>query len=445
MTTELVIQGCGVLNVPASGPCVVEPLRDLHISGGVVTGIHPSGTGMAPAAEVVKAHGLIAVPGLSNAHAHSPMVLMRGAAEDVSVDDWFNTRVWPMEVNLTPDRVRVGARLACAEMLLGGVTAFADHYFCPEQIADAAQELGIRANIAPTFFTDQGVEARDAAIRQAVELRDRGSDLVTASLGPHSTYTVSEADLAHVAEMGRREGIPVHVHAAENVEQTRSSLARLGVTPIQVLDRTGVLGAGALIAHGGGITSDDLALLAQHRDRVGVACCPKGYFKHALDPITPIQGLLNAGIRVGVGTDGAAVANTMDVWEQARLTALAQKRQTGDALFLDVSETIRLATRGGASIAPFGGAGHIAIGQPADIALVDLSGPHCQPVHDPIATLLYSMRASDVRTVLVAGRVVVRDRRLETADLDEIIREAAAVAPELVRVRPGASVQRYEP
>lgn len=443
---DLVVRGCDVLDVPQEGACTVLPDREVRIAGGRVVAVEPAGERRDDGVEVLDARGLLAVPGLRNAHCHSPMVLMRGTAEDMGLDDWFNTRIWPMEVNLTPERVLAGARLACAEMLLGGVTAFADHYFHAEQVADAAEELGIRADVAPTFFSSRGEVGRERAVEVALGLRERTSGLVTASLGPHATYTVTEADLEATARTATREGLPVHVHAAETLEQTRASVARTGATPVEVLERTGVLDAGALIAHGAGITAGDVGLLARHRDRVGVACCPKGFFKHAITPITPVRELLAAGVAVGCGTDGAALGGTLDVWEQARLTALASKRQTGDPAFLDVSTAVRLATRGGASlVARGGGQGHLGVGQPADLALVDLGGPHCQPLHDPVAALVYSVRASDVVTVVVAGRVVVRDRRLVRADLAEVVARAVAAAPGLLATQEGEAVQRYAP
>ena len=237
----------------------------------------------------------------------------------------------------------------------------------------------------------------------------------------------------------------MHIHTSETIEQTRASQAKLGVSPIEVLARTGILDTGALIAHGTGIVAEDLPVLAAFADRVGVACCPKGYFKSALEPMTPVRGLRAHGIRVGVGTDGAASGNTMDVWEQTRLMAMAMKRQEHDAEYLTVAEAIAIATRGGASLAPFGITGNLEAGAAADVVLVDLSGPHCQPLHDPLAALLYSMRGDDVRTVVVNGQVVVRERVLLTADLGEIVREARAVAPELLHRRAGEAVQHYAP
>lgn len=431
------LAGC---SIPGENP---DAVFDIQIDDGMITSISPSAGVPQPGA--VDARGLYAVPGLTNAHTHTPLSLMKGAAEDVNVDDWFNKRVWPMEVNLTPNRVKVGARLALAEMLLSGVTGFADHYFYADEIADAAEELGIRANIAPTFFSEPGNASRDRAFDVTRNLVRRESRLVTASLGPHSPYTVSETDLSESAALAAELEIRVHTHAAENMQQTTSSLDRLGVTPLGVLDRTGVLDVGVHIAHGGGIVDADRRLLEPHAARTTVACCPKVYFKHDIDPITPVRLLHDVGVTVGAGTDGAAGGNNLDVWEAMRWTALSQKRQEHDPLFLSVLDAYELGTQGGARAASHPTAGRLEAGRLADIALVDLSGPHCQPIHDVYAALVYSVRASDVVHVVVDGELVVENRHLVRAELSQILSDARQVAPQLVKIRPGEAVQHYAP
>ena len=440
------IQNCSVLVIPEDGESTVLDRQDIEISDGMIEAIRPTGE-PPPDGDVVDGTGLLAIPGLTNSHTHTPMVMFRGAAEDVSVEDWFNVKIWPMEMNLTPERVRVGARLACAEMLLSGVTAFVDHYFYADQIALAAQELGIRADLAPTYFSSSGAEGRAAAFDAVDQILAMGDPRIRASLGPHSTYTVTEEDLQLTADHARDRGLKVHLHVAENMDQTRSSLERLGVTPIQVAERTGILDAGTVIAHGCGITPTDIGILARYADRTGVASCPKGYFKHALDPITPVRGLLNAGITVGAGTDGAASNNTLDVLEAMQWIALGTKQQEHDVMALTISETLRIGTRGGATLTGLGDVtGALEVGRHADIVLVDLSGVHCRPVHDPRATLLYSVRStSDVHSVLVDGDLVVADRRLLTYDLAQILSDADAIAAELVDLSRGGTIQHYAP
>ncbi|WP_432937682.1 amidohydrolase [Kribbella sp. CA-253562] len=449
-----------MLVVRETGECHVDEGQDILTEDGRISSITPTGTSASSPArhpedsdppEILDASGLLAVPGLTNAHTHSPMVMMRGAAEDVSIEDWFNQKIWPMEMNLTPERVRVGARLACAEMLLAGVTTFVDHYFHADQIAEAALELGIRADLAPTFFTSTGTEAREAAFDTARQIRALGNQKangrpprITASLGPHAPYTVSEEDLRRTADVAQSENFRIHLHAAETLDQTTSSQTQHGATPIEILHRTGILESGALIAHGCGILDADLKLLEPHADHTTVATCPKVYLKLAMGNTTPIRQLRSTGIAVAIGTDGAAVHNTLDVWESLRLVALTEKHQQQSAEWMPLSETLRLATRSGAK-ASLHNAGTLTPGHAADITLVDLSGPHNQPLHNHLAALVYSVRPTDVVHVVVDGQVVVHNRSLTTADLTEILAEANAVAHTLVDLsRPGA-VQHYAP
>ncbi|MFF0267384.1 amidohydrolase [Kribbella sp. NPDC004536] len=446
---RLLIRNVSVLVVPEQGECRIDDAQDVHVQDDLIVAITPTDAA-GPEDAVIDGPGLLAVPGLVNSHTHSPMVMMRGAAEDLAIEDWFNQRIWPMEMNLTPERVRVGARLACAEMLLGGVTTFVDHYFHADQIAAAAIESGIRANLAPTFFsatdatgsTNKEMQAAFDVTRELGELHPR----ITASLGPHATYTVNDDDLRRTAEVARDEGFRIHLHAAETDDQTQASLDKYGVTPIQVLERTGVLDAGALIAHGCGIRPEDLPILGRYAGRTAVASCPKVYLKLAMGEVTPIKGLMTAGVSVGVGTDGAAVHNTLDVWEAIRMVALTQKQREQDAEWMTVDDTLRLAMRGSAAAAGLTGkVGVLEPGHQADVVLVDLNAPHNQPLHDPRAALVYSVRATDVVTVLVAGQVVVRDHRLTSMDLDEVVADARSLAHTLVDLSKGGSIQHYDP
>jgi cytosine/adenosine deaminase-related metal-dependent hydrolase len=446
---RLVIRGCGVLVVPDDGECRVAADQDITVVDGVIESVKPA-IATVPrelvSAQIIDGRGLLATPGLVNAHTHSPMVLMRGAAEDVSVEDWFNERVWPMECNLEADDVRLGALLACAEMISSGVTTFADHYFFPNQIAEAVVASGLRADIAPTYFTSQGRAALESTVAFVEEWHGRADGRITASMGPHAPYTVDDADLEVLSGHARRLGVRVHIHASEHLEQTEASLQRRGVTPIEVLESTGVLDAGALIAHGCGIVERDLPTLARHAGTVAVACCPKVYLKHALSAMTPVRALLRAGVAVGAGTDGAAGHNTLDVWEAMRLVALTQKQAVGDATWMTTSDALRLAMRGGARAVGLGDrVGALEVGRRADIVLIDLGGVHCRPLHDPRAALVYSARASDVRTVVVDGRVLMRDRELLTVDVPGLLSAIDSRASRLVDVSHGRTVQRYAP
>jgi 5-methylthioadenosine/S-adenosylhomocysteine deaminase len=430
---------------------VVTFLQDhaIGIHDGAIAWIVPSAEvtpGDTATAQVIDARGQVAIPGLLNTHTHSPMTMFRGAAEDVPTKDWFNKHIWPMEVNLTERDVELGARLAIGEMLLAGVTTFADHYFSMDVIARVVEQTGARALLASTFFSSQGADGIRRSAEFAAEFDGAAGGRITTAMGPHAPYTVSDADLELTAEQAARLGIRTHIHASENVAQTDSSLARRGVTPVQVLHDTGILETGALIAHGAGIVEDDLRWLAPYADRVAVASCTKVYLNHAQAGTTPVRMLHDAGITVGIGTDGAAGHNTLDVIESTRLLSLVEKHHHADATWLTSQHALDLATRQSAHALGLGDrVGALRPGLRADIVLIDPSRPHMQPMHDLAAALVLSLQASDVTTVLVDGRVLVRDGRLTEFDLGETIAELNSRIPSLTDTSHGRSVQDYAP
>ncbi|MFT2815508.1 amidohydrolase [Leifsonia sp. A12D58] len=397
-------------------------------------------------AEIIDGRGKVAIPGMMNSHTHSPMTMFRGSAEDVPTHSWFNEHIWPMEVNLTERDVRLGAELAVGEMLLAGVTSFADHYFATDQIAEVVARSGARAMLASTFFSSQGQAGVESSAAFAEKWNGAAGGRITTAMGPHATYTVDDADLRTTAEHARRLGIRTHIHAAESLSQTESSLAKRGVTPIQVLHDTGILETGALIAHGAGIIEDDLRWLTPYADRVAVGSCTKVYMKHAQSGGTPVRMLHDAGITVGVGTDGPASHNTLDMLESLRLLSLAEKNHHSDATWLTSAHALDLLTRQSADLF---GQGHmlgkLLPGYRADIVLIDTRKPHMQPMHDLAAALVLSVKSSDVSTVVVDGQVVVRDGVLTTLDLDPVIDELNSRIPQLTDLSHGRSIQDYQP
>lgn len=394
------------------------------------------------AVERIDAAGQVALPGLVNCHTHAPMVTLRGVAEDLPIEEWFNDVVWPIESNLTEKDVELGARLACAEMIRAGVTCFADHYFSMDAVAAVVEECGIRAHLGEAFFSSQGPQGREKSLEFA--LRHRGGRITTA-LAPHAPYTVDDADLAATAALARDHDLPVHLHAAENRDQAEAGLARHGVTPIEVLRRTGILDTDVLIAHGTGILDSDLPLLEAADGSTAVATAPRGYLKFAWPTTTPVRALHDIGIPVGLATDGAASNNSLDVWESMALTALVQKSTTGDPRWLTARQALHHATLQSARAVGLGDRlGTLAPGRRADIVLVDLSGPHTQPVHDLAATLVHSARSSDVRTTVVDGRILMRDRELLTIDVPAVVRELGERMPALLDRGHGRRIQDYD-
>lgn len=397
-----------------------------------------------PAAERIDARGQIALPGLVNCHTHAPMVALRGIAEDLPTEEWFNDVVWPIESNLTEKMVELGARLACAEMIRGGVTCFADHYFSMDAVAAVVEECGIRAHLGEAFFSSQGPQGRERSLEFALRHRGGAGGRITTALAPHAPYTVDDTDLAATASLAREHGLPVHLHAAENRDQAETSLSRHGVTPIEVLRRTGILDTDVLIAHGTGILDRDLPILSSAPGGTAVATAPRGYLKFAWPTTTPVRALRDLGIPVGLATDGAASNNSLDVWESMALTALIQKSTTGDPRWLTSRQALHHASLQSARAVGLGDAiGSIAPGRRADIILVDLTGPHTQPVHDLAATLVHSARSSDVRTTIVDGRVLMRDRQLLTIDVGAVARELGERMPTLLDRSHGRRIQDY--
>ncbi|MGX1909167.1 amidohydrolase [Streptomyces phaeochromogenes] len=397
------------------------------------------------AAEHIDARGQVAMPGLVNCHTHTPMVTLRGIAEDLPIEEWFNDFVWPIESNLQEKDVELGARLACAEMIRGGVTCFADHYFSMDTVAAVTAESGMRANLGQAFFSSQGAEGREQSLDFALRHRDTADGRITTSLAPHAPYTVEDADLAAAAQLAREHGLLVHIHASENRDQADTSLARHGRTPIEVLADAGLLDTDLLIAHGTGIMERDLPVLARATGRIAVAGAPRGYLKFAWPTTTPVRALRELGIPVGLATDGAASNSSLDVWESMALTALVQKFTEGDPRWLTSRQALHHATLQSARAVGLGEEiGSLAPGRRADIILVDVSGPHTQPVHDLAATLVHSARSGDVRTTIVDGRVIMRDRELLTLDVPAIVREMNERMPALIDRSHGKRIQDYD-
>lgn len=437
----LTIRNCAVLR-----DGVTVSSQDIHVRDGVIAAFTETNTKSEPIAQeidnVIDGSGLMAMPGLINGHTHAAMTMLRGAAEDVPVESWFNDHIWPIEVNVNENDVYLGATLACAEMIQAGVTSFADHYFHEDQTARAVAETGMRANLGMTFFSSQGEAGLAASVEFVERWHGEADGRITASLAPHATYTCADDDLRAAADEARRLGVQVHIHAAESLDQTNDTIAERGITPIAMLAETGILDAGALIAHGCGIVESDLPLLAPVAHRTGVAHCPKTYMKLAINPLTPIRQLRDIGVAVGLGTDGPASCNSIDLFENMRLTALGQKYSHSDVTWLTTAQALEMAGPESARVIN-ADVGRLTVGAKADIILVDLSGLHCQPLHDPMAALVYSARATDVHTTIVDGVPLMVDRELLTVDVERLTAAVQTRAPQLMDFDPNTSIQTY--
>lgn len=443
--SSLLIQNASVLYVaPDASTASILYEHDVLIAGNRIEGVQPSGQAdPSHFDETIRADGLLLMPGLINTHAHVPMVIFRGLAEDVPLDVWFNDYIWPLEHNLTPDDVSWGMLLGAAEMIEGGITFVSDHYFHANRGAAAIEQSGMRALLNWAYFGSDGMAGVERGGRFAQEYQGAAGGRITTNLGPHATYTCDDDILRATAQLAARLGVPVHIHAAETMGQTRISLDKRGQTPIEVLEATGLLEVPIIIAHGCGITPGDIERLSGRQ--AGIATAPKTYLKLAMG-MTPIVALRQAGIPVGLATDGAVSNNTLDLWEALRLTAMMQKDRAGDAGVLPIAHALHVATRGSAKLVGMEGElGAVEPGYLADLILVDLEGTHHQPLYSPTTSLVYNTRASDVRTVIIDGRVVMRDRQLMTIDKLAVIDYVRAQMGRLSRRDRHQRVQSYSP
>ncbi|MFN8442430.1 MAG: amidohydrolase [Caldilineaceae bacterium] len=443
---DLLIRNCHALLFADQNQPIIERNQDIAITNHQITSVTPSSAAnLAQAQQVIDAHGQLAIPGFINCHAHVPMVLFRGLAEDMSVDRWFNEIIWPVESNLTEEDVYWGMLLGLVEMIEAGVTTVADHYFYMDQAAKAVSEAGTRAALGWAIFASQGEAALRNAARFIEQWHGAAEGRITTWMAPHAPYTCDDGYLRACVAEARRLDVGIHIHASEDKQQVDSSLEKRGITPIRVLEQMGILDGQTLIAHGTGILSQDVELLSRYADHVGIAHCPKTYMKLGVG-LTPIRPLRKVGVSIGLGTDGAASNNTMDIWESLRLMALTQKQQAGDPEIMTIGEALEIAFRGSASTVGLRSKiGELKAGCLADIVLVDLSGAHQQPQHNIAANLLYSTRANDVQTVIVNGNVIMQDRKLLTLDKTEIIRQVNKTMDRLAQRIPGRKIQDYHP
>jgi 5-methylthioadenosine/S-adenosylhomocysteine deaminase len=441
---SLIIRNARVLQTTPAGEARVLDRQEVVIRGDTIAAVRP--TSEVPpldAGEIIEANGQLLMPGLINCHAHVPMVIFRGLAEDVSLEKWFNEFMWPLESNLQEEDVYWGMLLGLVEMIEAGVTCVADHYFFMDRAAEAVQQAGTRAALGWAVFGSQGTVALDRSAEFCRRWQGAADGRITTWMAPHAPYTCDDDFLRAARDRANDLGVGIHIHVAETRGQTEAHVKKRGITPIRLMDDLGLLKLPTILAHAVGATDEDIRLLADRP--AGVAHCPKTYLKLAMG-IAPVQAMLQASVAVGLGTDGAVSNNTLDVWESMRLMALTQKEATGAPENLTVAETLAIATHGSARVVGLGDRiGAVEPGRLADLILVDLDGAHHQPLHNVQASLVYAARASDVRTVIVNGRVLMRDRRLLTLDKAEIIRQVNRSLERLARRTPASRIQVYRP
>jgi 5-methylthioadenosine/S-adenosylhomocysteine deaminase len=388
-----------------------------------------------PARERLDSGGGLVLPGLVNTHCHAPMVWFRGLADDLPLQEWLTKKIFPAEAGwLDEDKVYWGTLLATAEMIRGGITTVADGYFYEDRVRQALVRAGMRAVAAQGVvdFPFPGVPDPKDNLKAAARFLDTAgevSDRITSAVFCHSPYTCGPDTLKGAKALTRKAGVPFFLHLAETRREVEDLKAQTGLSPAAYLDSLDILDEKTIAVHAVWLGPEDLDILA--RRGVKVSHCPESNLKLA-SGCAPIPGLLARGVAVGLGTDGAASNNNLDLFGEMSLAARLHKVWTGDPTVLPAHEVVALATREGARVLGLEDrVGTLTPGKQADLIVMDVQQAHLTPLYDPFSHLVYAARSADVRHVMVAGRWLMRDRRLFTLDWQELASRARKYAGEL--------------
>ncbi len=379
--------------------------------------------------ETIEAHGRVVMPGLINGHTHVPMVLFRGLADDLDLNEWLTKYIFPAEAkNVTIDFVRVGTRLGLAEMIRGGTTTYCDMYYFEDAIADETAKAGMRGVLGETVIdfpvADNKTFADALNYTEKYLAKWRGHALITPAIAPHAPYTVSEKHLKSVRDLSNRAGALVVIHVAETQKEVADITREHGASPVAYLARIGFLGDRVIAAHTVHLSDDEIALVK--RLGVGAVHNPQSNMKLAAG-VARVPQMLAADVALGLGTDGAASNNDLSLWEEMDTAAKLHKVTTGDPRVVSAREALEMATiRGARALHLERETGSLEPGKRGDVIVVDMDGLNQTPLYNIYSQLVYATKAADVRTVIIEGRVVMRDRRLLTLDEATIKRDARA-------------------
>jgi 5-methylthioadenosine/S-adenosylhomocysteine deaminase len=388
------------------------------------------------AREVVNAAGKVVIPGLINGHTHVPMVLFRGLADDLDLQEWLTKYIFPAEAkNVTEEFVRVGTRLGLAEMIRGGTTTYCDMYYFEDAIADETFKAGMRGVLGETVIdfpvADNKTNEQAMAYAERFVSRWKGNALIVPAIAPHAPYTVSEAHLKAVRAFSDRTGAPIVTHISETKREVDDSIKAKGASPIDYLNRIGFLSNRVIAAHVVWPSEEELGLLK--KIGVGIVHNPQSNMKLA-SGVAPVPEMLKQDLPVGLGTDGAASNNDLNLWEEMDTAAKLHKLISRDPKVVTAEEAFEMATlRGARALHLEKEIGSLEEGKRADLVIVDLDDLNQTPFYNIYSDLVYASKAADVRTVIVEGRIIMRDRRLLTLDEETIKADARRFRERIVR------------
>lgn len=424
---DLIIGGGTVVTMDAQRRVIEDGAVAVRGSEIVAVGTESEIKAEYESTKTIDARGSLIMPGLINGHAHAAMSLFRGLADDLSLDDWLHKYIFPAEArNVTPDFVAWGTRLGVLEMLRGGITTYADMYYFEDEVARVTKEAGMRGVLGETIIDfpapDNKTTGGALAYTQTYINHWKGDSLIVPAVAPHSIYTCSEKTLQEAAALARKNGVPILIHIAEAPFELEQSRAQHSATPVQYLERIGLLGSDVTGAHCVWVDAADMAILAHY----GVGCThnPSSNMKTA-SGVMPVPELLAAGVRVGLATDGAASNNNQDMFEEMDLAAKLQKIARRDPRALPAEQVVEMATIGGArALHMEKEIGSLEPGKQADIIVVDTTAPHATPMYNVYSELVFALKASDVKTTVVGGKIVMEDRHMLTLNEPEILAKA---------------------
>ena len=379
--------------------------------------------------DTINASGQIILPGLINTHTHAAMVLYRGLADDLALSEWLNKYIFPAEAKtVSPAFVRAGTRLAALEMIQSGTTTFADMYYFEEEVAAATKAAGLRGVLGQTIIQFPVADAKtpaDALVRAEAFIKSFKDDpLITPAVAPHAMYTLDGPTLKAARDLSRRYNVPTLIHLAETRDEIQAAQERFKSSPVVYLDSLGFLGPGVLGAHGVWVSDADIAVLKARG--VGVSHNPESNMKLA-SGTAPVPAYLRADVAIGLGTDGAASNNDLDMFEAMRFAALLHKHASVDPRALSARTALEMATiRGARALGMDKRLGSLEPRKYADLITVSTAGARQTPMYDPLSHLVYVMRGDDVVNTIVNGQVLMRDRRVLTLDEKAVLAEGRA-------------------
>lgn len=426
---NLFVKGARILTQDASRR---QLTGNLLVEDGVITGI---GDVKKPRnAQVIDGTDRLLLPGLVNTHNHLPMSLFRGYGDDLPLMEWLKTRIWPAEDKMTETDMRVGTRLAALELIAGGTTTFNDMYFFEDAIAEEADKAGLRGwagwgmiDVGKPHGEEPNPKLKDC---EASLKRWAKSPRVRTNPAPHAPHTCNAATFRRAYELADAYDTPLHTHAAETREEVYDLEKRTTMRPLAYLDQAHALGKRTVLAHCGWITKDEVRTIAKAGS--AVSHNPVSNMKLATGGACPVPELLEANATVGLGTDGAASNNNLDMFATMKTAALLHKHLRWDAKVLPAQTVLDLATLGGArALRLERQIGSIEVGKRADFILLDLTSPRLRPLHDPVSQVVYAAEAGDVHTTVVDGRILKEGAKLHTLDVERILKDADQAAARL--------------